>query len=84
MNITCALILAAFRKHTSSLTKAAYLSARNDAIANIAIIAAGIATAATMSVWPDVVVGLGIFVINLDAAREVFSAARQEHIEAKR
>jgi len=83
VNVSCALILAAFRNHTSSLSRATYLSARNDAVANIAIIAAGILTAATESVWPDVVVGLGIFAINLDAAREVFSAARQEHIDAK-
>lgn len=83
VNISCSLILAAFRKHTSSLTRAAYLSARNDAIANTAIIAAGIVTAATMSFLPDVVVGLGIFLLNLDAAREVFSTARQEQFEAK-
>ena len=83
VNVSCALMLAAFRKHTSSLTRAAYLSARNDAVGNIAIIVAGIATAVTASVWPDVIAGLGIFAINLDAAREVFSAARQEHIDAK-
>jgi len=37
----------------------------------------------TVSVWPDVVVGLGIFVMNLDAAREVFVATRAEHVDAK-
>jgi Co/Zn/Cd efflux system component len=83
VNISCALILAAFRKHTSSLTRAAFLSARNDVVANIAIIVAGVVTAATVSIWPDVLVGLGIFAINLDAAREVFAAARQEHIDAR-
>ncbi len=83
VNVSCALILARFRNHRSSLTRAAYLSARNDAIANIAIIAAGIATAATVSVWPDVIVGLGIFAMNVDAAREVFLAATAEHADAK-
>ena len=83
VNATCALVLARFRRHRSSLTRAAYLSARNDAIANIAIIAAGIATAASYSVWPDLIVGLGIFAINLDAAREVFLAAKAEHAEAR-
>ena len=82
VNLSCAFILAGFRKRAESLPRAAYLSARNDAVANIAIIAAGIATAATASVWPDVVVGLGIFVMNLDAAREVFTAARAEHVDA--
>lgn len=82
VNVTCALLLARFRKNKSSLVQAAYLSARNDSIANIAIIAAGIVTAMTISVWPDLIVGVGIFAINLDAAREVFLAARREHAEA--
>ncbi len=83
VNVSCALILATFRKQTSSLTRAAYLSARNDAVANISIVGAGMATALTGSIWPDVIVGLGIFAMNLDAAREVFVAARQEHIRAR-
>ena len=83
INILCTFILVAFRKHESSLAKAAYLSARNDVIANIAIIMAGIATAVMTSIWPDVIVGLGIFVINLSAARDVFLAAKKEHIDAK-
>ena len=45
-----------------------------------AIIAAGLVTAALWrSAWPDLVVGLGIAVINADAAREVWHAARGEH-----
>jgi hypothetical protein len=28
--------------------------------------------------WPDLIVGLGIFVMNLDAAREVYRSARGE------
>ena len=63
---------------SGSLTRAAFLSARNDAIANVAIIIAGIVTVYTLSVWPDVIVGLGIAAMNLDAAREV-GVARQEH-----
>ncbi len=82
VNVACALLLARFRKNKSSLVRAATLSARNDSIANIAIIGAGIVTAMTISVWPDLIVGVGIFAINLDAAREVFLAARREHAEA--
>ena len=78
VNLTCALILVRFRKHSGSLTKAAFLSARNDAFANIAIIAAGFVTALTSSVWPDVIVGLGIAAMNADAAKEVWEAARAE------
>ncbi|CDP53675.1 Cobalt-zinc-cadmium resistance protein CzcD [Devosia sp. DBB001] len=79
VNVTCAFILARFRHHKGSLTKAAFLSARNDALANVAIIAAGLVTGAYPSIWPDVVVGLGIAVMNADAARAVWNAAREEH-----
>jgi Co/Zn/Cd efflux system component len=80
VNLCCALLLARFRHHGGSLTKAAFLSARNDALANIAIIAAGLATAFVWrTAWPDLIVGLGIAALNADAAREVWQAARQEH-----
>jgi Co/Zn/Cd efflux system component len=78
INVSCAFLLVNFRKHTSSLVKAAFLSARNDAFANIAIIASGLMTVYSASMWPDLVVGLGIFAMNLDAAKAVFKAARQE------
>jgi Co/Zn/Cd efflux system component len=83
VNLFCAFTLARFRAHSGSLTKAAFLSARNDAIANAAIIAAGAVTLFLPSVWPDVLVGLGIAVMNLDAARAVWAAARREHLETK-
>ena len=79
INLTCAFILARFRHQSGSLTKAAFYSARNDALANVAIIGAGLITAITLSPWPDLVVGVGIFFMNLDAAREVYEAAREEH-----
>ena len=79
VNLSCALMLLQFRAHSGSLTRAAFLSARNDVLANVAIIAAGLVTAYTLSGWPDLIVGLGIAVMNADAAREVWSAAREEH-----
>ena len=78
VNLYCAFTLARFRKHSGSLTMAAFLSARNDALANVAIIAAGVVTAFTRSVWPDVIVGVGIAAMNVDAARAVWNAARNE------
>jgi len=78
VNLTCAVLLARHRHHHGSLAKAAFLSARNDALANIAIIATGMVTAYTLSAWPDLIVGLGIALMNADAAREVWTAARQE------
>jgi Co/Zn/Cd efflux system component len=78
VNVGCALLLARFRTQAGSLTKAAYLSARNDALANVAIVGAGLVTLAAPSAWPDLIVGLGIFIMNLDAAREVLEAAKAE------
>ena len=78
VNLTCALLLARYRRHGGSLTRAAFLSARNDVFANIAIIAAGFVTAATLSGWPDLIIGLAIAAINADAAREVYMAAQRE------
>jgi len=80
VNVTCALMLARYRHQSGSLTRAAFLSARNDALANIAIIAAGAMTGFVWrSAWPDLIVGLGIAAINADAAREVWTTAREEH-----
>jgi Co/Zn/Cd efflux system component len=80
VNLSCALMLARYRHHSGSLTKAAFLSARNDALANVAIIAAGLMTAYLWrSAWPDLIVGLAIAAMNADAAREVWQAAREEH-----
>ena len=78
INLSCAFMLVRYRHTGGSLTKAAFLSARNDAVANVAIIGAGIVTAFTLSAWPDLIVGLGIAVLNADAAREVYQAARKE------
>jgi Co/Zn/Cd efflux system component len=80
VNLACALMLARIRHHRGSLTKAAFLSARNDTLANLAIIAAALVTAFLWrSAWPDLVVGLAIAAINADAARAVWQAARSEH-----
>ncbi|KAA0070632.1 cation transporter [Rhodanobacter sp. T12-5] len=82
VNFGCAMLLMRYRHHRGSLTRAAFLSARNDVFANIAIVIAGAATAMTHAVWPDMVVGAGIMLINADAAREVWRAARSERREA--
>jgi Co/Zn/Cd efflux system component len=84
VNLSCALMLTRYRRHSGSLTKAAFLSARNDALANVGIIVAGLVTAFVWSVaWPDLIVGLAIAAMNADAAREVWQAARDEHKAAE-
>ncbi len=83
INLSCAMALAKFRDHAGSLSRAAFLSARNDALANIAIIAAAGVAMLYPSGWPDLIVGIGIAVLNADAARAVFAAARAEHLSAE-
>jgi Co/Zn/Cd efflux system component len=79
VNLFCAFVLARFRHHAGSLSRAAFLSARNDALANLAMIAAAGGTALWPTAWPDLLVGLGIAVVNADSARAVLSAARSEY-----
>lgn len=83
VNLTAALLLARHRATQGSLARAAFLSARNDVAANAGIILAGLATLAVPSIWPDVIVGLAIAFMNLDAAHDVWKAARREHREAR-
>lgn len=83
VNVSCAFLLIKFRHHSGSLTKAAFLSARNDAFANIAIIIAGLVTLRWFSGWPDLIVGIGIAIMNADAAKSVWYAARSEHDSAE-
>jgi Co/Zn/Cd efflux system component len=78
VNLTCAVMLARHRDGGGSLTRAAYLSARNDAYANLAIIGAGLVTALTLSPWPDLVAAAGIAVLNADSAMDILKAARAE------
>ncbi len=78
VNVTAALLLARHRHRSGSLTKAAWLSARNDALANLAIIAVGVLTFWYATGWLDIIVGGGIAILNADAARTVWNAARRE------
>lgn len=83
VNVSCALLLVKYRDHSGSLTKAAFLSARNDAFANIAIILTGLLTFVWVSGWPDLIVGICIAIMNADAAKEIWEASREELKSAK-
>lgn len=83
VNLVCALMLARHRDGAGSLTRAAYLSARNDAWANLAIIAAGLATALYPTPWPDLIAAGGIAVLNADSAVDIFRAAAAERRAAE-
>ncbi len=78
VNVCCASLLACFRKHNGSLMRAAFLSSRNDVLANIAMMLTALVTVYIRSGWADLIVGLGIAALNADAAREVWKTARNE------
>ena len=72
-------VLMQLRGEGSSLATGAWLAARNDALANLLIIAAGLLTFVWETAWFDIVVGAIIAAINLSAAKEVWEASREEH-----
>ncbi len=78
VNLTCAVLLVSHRHHSGSLTRAAWLSARNDSLANIAIIGVALLTVWLQTGWLDIILGIGIGLLNADAARAVWKAARAE------
>ena len=82
INLYCAIILNKFKDIKGGLAKAAYFSARNDAVSNILIIAAGLLTLVWISPVPDLIVGAVIFFMNADSARDILNAARAEHRES--
>ncbi|MEN9453639.1 MAG: hypothetical protein RLZZ19_126 [Actinomycetota bacterium] len=83
VNLYCAIILNKFKDIKGGLAKAAYFSARNDAVSNVLIIAAGLVTLVWVSAIPDLIVGAAIFLMNADSARDILHAARTEHKESQ-
>lgn len=79
VNLTCAFLIARHKDEEGGLVKAAYYSARNDAIANVLIIAAGVGTLIYPSMIPDLLIGIIIFLMNADAAKKVLETARKEN-----
>ena len=76
INLLCAFLIARHRREEGGLVMAAYYSARNDALANILIILAGLLTITSSTIWPDLIVGTIIFILNADAAREILRASK--------
>ena len=83
VNGLCAWLLVRVRHAGGSLSRAAYLSARNDVVVNLLIVAMAAVTAVTGSGWPDLVLGLVIVVIGVHSATEVWQVASEEHLAAK-
>ncbi len=76
VNTVCAALLLRHRDHGGSMSKAAWLAARNDVVVNLGIIAMGVLTLTLVpNGWPDLLLGLGIVVLNFHAAKEAHRKA---------
>ena len=73
-NVWVALTLYRYR-HGDSNMRSVWLCTRNDAINNIAVLAAAAAVAVTSTAWPDLAVGFGIAALELWAAWQVIGQA---------
>lgn len=83
VNGLSAWLLARVRHDGGSLGRAAFLSARNDVLVNVAIIVMGLVTVWTGSGWPDLVLGCFIIGLALHAAHEVWEVSEEERLAAK-
>jgi len=84
INCFCTYVLMRFKNFSGSLTRAAFLSARNDVLASIAIIIAAIITYIYSSIWPDILVGLFIGYIRTESALEIYKKAIYELKKGRR
>ena len=83
VNGTCSWLLYRIRHHGGSLSSAAFLSARNDVLINVSIIAMAVITQWTTSGWPDLILGCVIIGLGLFAAHEVWEVSEEERLAAK-
>jgi Co/Zn/Cd efflux system component len=80
-NLYCTWILLPHRKGDAA-QRGVWLSTRNDAFANIAVVIAAVGVAAFESIWPDVLVGLAIAAVNLWGAYTIFVRSLAEWRDA--
>lgn len=73
-NATCLLLLMKY-KNTDLNVKSAWICTRNDVFANISVIIAGLLVAYFGSMWPDIIIGLGIAVIVLQSSFGIIKEA---------
>jgi Co/Zn/Cd efflux system component len=76
-NVIVALMLFAWREGDANM-RAVWLCSRNDALGNVAVVAAAGAVAVTGSAWPDLAVAAVMAVLALTSARVVMGQAWME------
>lgn len=77
VNVVCAVLLYRHRNGDSNL-RSVWLCSRNDAIGNLAVIAAGVGVAGFGSPLPDLAVGLVLAGLQLSSAYSIITQARRE------
>lgn len=83
VNVACAALLYRFRGAEANL-RSAWLCSRNDAIGNLAVLAAAVGVWGTATHWPDVIVGVGMATLAIVAAVQVIRQAIGEIADARR
>jgi cation diffusion facilitator family transporter len=78
VNVIAALVLSRFREGGDAQARAIWLFSRNDALNNVAVIAAAGLVAWTGAAWPDLVVALVVAIVFLKSAWEILRDARTE------
>jgi len=76
-NLTCLRLIAKHRKGEVHM-RASWIFSRNDVIANVGVILAGLLVAQTGSPWPDLVMGLLISIVVMRGGLEILSDAKNE------
>lgn len=73
-NLTCLALLWRFRRQDVNMSST-FECSRNDVVANVGVLCAAAAVSMTNSVWPDVIVGLGITFIFVRSALRMIGEA---------
>lgn len=80
-NLVCAMWLFRYRSG-DALQKSLWLCARNDAMNDVAVVISAFLTVATQSHWPDLIIALGIVVLELVSTWHILQHVREEWHEA--
>lgn len=77
VNLGAVVLLLRFR-HGDANLRSVWLCSRNDAVGNLLVIGAAGVTAATQSLWPDLIVGVIMCLLFLSGSWSVYGQTRRE------
>ena len=81
-NIGVALMLYRFREGDANM-RSVWICSRNDAIANIAVVAAAVGVFGTQTAWPDLIVAAIMAALGISGGWKIIRLARAELAEVK-